>query len=426
MSLLATNFRLAVKKEKDPRMSTEARCDVGYSTGFLNVDFTNGQVIHVKSEEKNLNQFYYSVGITDGSMATFIGRAGCGKTTFIAQAAANIVRPFKTSCIFEDSVEGGLTWSRREVLSGFHDKELQERYIVRNSGVTAENFYQRIKMIHDMKLENPSEYMYDTGLLDTFGVPIRAFEPTIYILDSIAMIMPDKYTSEDELSGGMSSTAGAKVIAQIMRTIVPMLKAANIILFIVNHILEDVSINPMQHKKAQISFLNQGERLPKGNTVIYLSNNIVRIDDAEKLKDDAKFKVAGNISKITFVKSRTNRPNVETKLVYDQDNGFDPILSLYLFLQEKGRVNGSGVGMYIDDKNDYKFSMGNIKDKLKNKPEFKAIFMKAAQEELCKLPKLPSNEMEAQRSATDDLYSMCMSCDPTVNDISNEMETISV
>lgn len=426
MSLLATNFRLAVKKEKDPRMSTEARCDVGYSTGFLNVDFTNGQVIHVKSEEKNLNQFYYSVGITDGSMATFIGRAGCGKTTFIAQAAANIVRPFKTSCIFEDSVEGGLTWSRREVLSGFHDKELQERYIVRNSGVTAENFYQRIKMIHDMKLENPSEYMYDTGLLDTFGVPIRAFEPTIYILDSIAMIMPDKYTSEDELSGGMSSTAGAKVIAQIMRTIVPMLKAANIILFIVNHILEDVSINPMQHKKAQISFLNQGERLPKGNTVIYLSNNIVRIDDAEKLKDDAKFKVAGNISKITFVKSRTNRPNVETKLVYDQDNGFDPILSLYLFLQEKGRVNGSGVGMYIDDKNDYKFSMGNIKDKLKNKPEFKAIFMKAAQEELCKLPKLPSNEMEEQRSATDDLYSMCMSCDPTVNDISNEMETISV
>ena len=426
MSLLATNFRLAVKKEKDPRMSTEARCDVGYSTGFLNVDFTNGQVIHVKSEEKNLNQFYYSVGITDGSMATFIGRAGCGKTTFIAQAAANIVRPFKTSCIFEDSVEGGLTWSRREVLSGFHDKELQERYIVRNSGVTAENFYQRIKMIHDMKLENPSEYMYDTGLLDTFGVPIRAFEPTIYILDSIAMIMPDKYTSEDELSGGMSSTAGAKVIAQIMRTIVPMLKAANIILFIVNHILEDVSINPMQHKKAQISFLNQGERLPKGNTVIYLSNNIVRIDDAEKLKDDAKFKVAGNISKITFVKSRTNRPNVETKLVYDQDNGFDPILSLYLFLQEKGRVNGSGVGMYIDDKNDYKFSMGNIKDKLKNKPEFKAIFMKAAQEELCKLPKLPSNEMEAQRGATDDLYSMCMSCDPTANDISNEMETISV
>ena len=425
MSLLATNFRLAVKKEKDPRMSTEARCDVGYSTGFLNVDFTNGQVIHVKSEEKNLNQFYYSVGITDGSMATFIGRAGCGKTTFIAQAAANIVRPFKTSCIFEDSVEGGLTWSRREVLSGFHDKELQERYIVRNSGVTAENFYQRIKMIHDMKLENPSEYMYDTGLLDTFGVPIRAFEPTIYILDSIAMIMPDKYTSEDELSGGMSSTAGAKVIAQIMRTIVPMLKAANIILFIVNHILEDVSINPMQHKKAQISFLNQGERLPKGNTVIYLSNNIVRIDDAEKLKDDAKFKVAGNISKITFVKSRTNRPNVETKLVYDQDNGFDPILSLYLFLQEKGRVNGSGVGMYIDDKNDYKFSMGNIKDKLKNKPEFKAIFMKAAQEELCKLPKLPSNEMEAQRGATDDLYSMCMSCDPTANDISNEMETIS-
>ena len=419
MSLLAANFRQTVAKEKDIRMSNEARCDVGYPTGFLNVDFTNGQVIHVKSTEKSIDEYYYSVGITDGSMATFIGRAGCGKTTFIAQAAANIVRPFKTSCIFEDSIEGGLTWSRRESLSGFHEHELQNRYIVRNSGVTAENFYKRIKMIHDMKLAEPEKYMYDTGMLDNFGNPIQAFEPTIYILDSIAMIMPDKYTQEDELSGNMSSTSSARVIAQIMRTIVPMLKSANIMLFIVNHILEDVSINPMQHKKGQVAYLKQGERLPKGNTVIYLSNNIVRLDDSAKLKENEKYKIAGSLVDVTFVKSRSNRPNVLTTLVFDQDKGFDPLLSLYVFLQEKGRINGSGVGMYIDDAKDYKFSMGNIKEKISSKPEFKKLFMGAAFEELCKLPKLPTTELEEQRETTDELYGMCMSFRPSESQISS-------
>lgn len=408
MSLLAANFRQQVSKEKDIRMSAEARCDVGYSTGFLNVDFTNGQVVHVRSKEKNLDEYYYSIGITDGSMITVIGRAGCGKTTFIAQSSANIAREYKTSCIFEDSIEGGLTWARREALSGFHEQELQERYIVRNSGVTAENFYQRIKMIHDMKINDPESYMYDTGLLDNFGTPIKAFEPTIYILDSIAMIMPDKYTQEDELSGNMASTSGARVIAQIMRTIIPMLKSANIILFIVNHILEDVSINPMQHKKGQVAYLNQGERLPKGNTVIYLSNNLIRLDDSAKLKDTEKYKISGSLVDIKFVKSRSNRPNVLTTLVFNHDTGFDPILSLYVFLQEKNRINGQGVGMYVDEYKDFKFSMGNIKDKLERNPEFKQVFMQAAMEELCKIPKVPTNELDKERETANDLFAMCM------------------
>lgn len=414
MSLLVDAFRKAVANDKDLRMSTEARCDIGYSTGFPNVDWVNGQIIHVKSTEKNLDEFYYSIGITDGCMVTVIGRAGGGKTTFIAQTAANIVRPFKTSCIFEDSVEGGLTWARREALSGFHDTELKERYIVRNAGVTAENFYQRIKMIHDMKINDPEHFMYDTGLLDNFGAPIKAFEPTVYILDSIAMIMPDKYTQEDELAGNMAATSGARVIAQIMRTIIPMLKSANIILFIVNHILEDVSINPMQHNKTQVAYLKQGERLPKGNTVIYLSNNIIRLDDATKLKDDEKFHIAGSLTKVTFVKSRSNRPNVETTLVFDQGKGFDPILSLFIFLKDKNRINGAGVGMYIDTFKDYKFSMGNVKEKINTIPEFRTIFMKAAQEELCLLPTLPTNELDKQREITDDLYTMCMKAAPTV------------
>ena len=151
MGLLATKFREAMSKEKDVRKKKEASQDVAYSTGFLSFDFMNGTVVHVKTKEGKKYQ-YNSIGIVDGSMVMVIGRSGCGKTTFIMQSAANIVKQFKSSCIFHDDIEGGITKSRKEKLTGLYGEELNERYISRNSGVTAENFYERIKTIHDIKV----------------------------------------------------------------------------------------------------------------------------------------------------------------------------------------------------------------------------------------------------------------------------------
>lgn len=258
---LSSRFREAVSKMKDYRMKNEAEFDVGYSTGFLALDFANGYMVHVKSSTK---QFAYaSIGVTDGSMVMVIGRSGSGKTTFCNQAAANIVRPYKTSCVFEDSVEGGLTVTRRALLSGFTPEEVEERFVCRNSGVTAENFYERIKMLHDLKVNNRADYEYDTGLVDDRGNRIFKLEPTVYILDSIALLMPEKYTEEDELSGQMAATAAAKANTAIFKRIIPMLKAANIILFVINHITSRVNLNPMLMSKAQVSYLKTDEMLPK-------------------------------------------------------------------------------------------------------------------------------------------------------------------
>lgn len=259
--MLSDLFRQAVSKMKDYRMKNEAEFDVAYSTGFLALDFANGCMVHVRSSTR---QFAYrSVGITDGSMVMVIGRSGCGKTTFCIQAGANIIRPFKTSCVFEDNIEGGLTSTRRAALSKFSDQEVDARFICRNSGITAENFYERIKMIHDMKLENRTEFEYDTGLVDDRGNRIYKLEPTVYILDSIALLMPEKYTDEDELSGQMAATAAAKANTAIFKRIMPMLKSANIILFVINHITQHISLNAYSMPKAQVSYLKPEEALPK-------------------------------------------------------------------------------------------------------------------------------------------------------------------
>ena len=239
---LATLFRQKVNSLKDYRMKNEIEQNVSYPTGFLGFDYLNGTIIHVKSDDMDFT--YNSVGIVDGSMVTVIGRTGCGKTTWIMQSSGDIVRPFPTSCIYHDDIEGGIVQSRKEMLLKMNGKVLAEHYIARNSGITAENFYERIKMIHDLKMENREAYEYDTGLFDEMGNRIYKLEPTVYILDSLALLMPEKYADEEELSGQMSTTAAAKTNSSIFRRIIPMLKAANIILFVVNHITEAVSISP--------------------------------------------------------------------------------------------------------------------------------------------------------------------------------------
>lgn len=374
MGLLATKFREKTSKEKDVRMKKEAEQDVSYSTGFLSFDFMNGTVVHVNKKDGTKYQ-YNSIGIVDGSMVMVIGRSGCGKTTFIMQSASNIIKPFKTSCIFHDDIEGGITKSRKEKLTGLHGKELNERYISRNSGITAENFYERIKMIHDIKvIENREEFEYDTGLLSTDGDPIYKLEPTVYILDSLAMLMPEKYTDEEELSGQMSATAAAKTNSSLFKRVIPMLKEANIILFIVNHITEKVEINAFSKTPALVSYLKPGETLPGGRAPIYLSNLLIRLDDGTKLKEKDGFGINASIVDITILKSRTAPVNSTVSLIFNYSEGFDKELSLFYLLKEFGYINGAGAYLYIGDRSDIKFSQKMFKTKLSESPELQEIF----------------------------------------------------
>lgn len=374
MSLLASRFREEVSKNKDFRMKNEVEVDVAYPSGFLSFDFLNGTVVHVKSKEKQFS--YNSIGIVDGSMVTVIGRSGCGKTTWIIQTSANIVRPFEKSCIFHDDIEGGIVQSRKEHLMKMSGEELESKYICRNSGITAENFYERIKLIHDLKMQDRAEYEYDTGLYSSSGKRIYKLAPTVYILDSLAMLMPEKYTEEEELSGQMSATAAAKTNSSIFKRIIPMLKAANIILFVVNHITEDVSINPMVHKKTQIAYLKQGETLGGGRVAVYLSNLLLRFDDNSKLQESDSFGVHGIMVDVTLLKSRTSAAGRSVPLVFDYDNGFDPELSLFVLLKEMGYVKGAGAYLYFGDDKDkaIKFSQKQFKTKLSENPELQQIF----------------------------------------------------
>ena len=375
-SSLVASFRDKVSKSKDKRISSEAEFDVGYPTGFLGFDFANGVKVHVKSVEKDMDFYYNSIGIVDGSMISCVGRAGCGKTTFVLQSAGNIVRDFPNGAIFHEDIEGGASSMRLRQMLGFTEEELKAKYIRRNTGITTENFYQRIKTIHDEKLENRKDYEYDSGLYDAEGNRIIKLQPTVVILDSLAMLMPAELSGEeaDDLSGSMAATSIAKLNTQLIKKIIPMLKISNILFFVINHILPDPSIVP---KKSQVAWLKQGERCPGGETAIYLANNFLRFDDSSKLKID-KDGINGIKVSIQLVKSRTNNPGNPVPLILDYATGFDPDLSLFELLKDNGYIKGAGAYLYFDGYDDMKFARLRFKEKLQSDPAFMDAYIKVS------------------------------------------------
>ena len=375
---LMSRFRDKVSKIKDGGINKSAEFDVMYSTGFLALDYLNGTTVHVKSEDRDFS--YNSVGIVDGSTNTIIGRSGSGKSTLLMQIAGNICRSFIEKGypvdLHIDDLEGSLPYARKEFLLGLTEDQMKDHVDIRNTGITSENFFQRIKTIRDIKVENRKEYEYDTGLFDINGNRIFKLIPTIYVIDSLPLLMPEEMTEDDELGGSMSASSIAKTNTQVFKKISQLCKEANIILFTINHILEEIQMGFIP-KAAQISGLKQGERLPSSRSAIYLANNMFRVDDSLTLKADKDYGIDGSVVNLTVIKSRTNATKRVIPLIFNKTEGrFDEVLSLFHLLKTEGRFKGAGAYQYLDGAESVKFSQKNFKSQLESSQELQKAFAK--------------------------------------------------
>lgn len=366
MTLLSQAFRAQAMKTKDISIINEQQHSVAYSTGFLPIDFLNGYILNIK------NRKYYEVGIIDGSINAVIARSGAGKSTICLQWAGNMIRPFNTSCVFMDNAEGGMLVTRARQLANMDEEGFKDRFILRDAGITTESIYDRVKMIHDIKISNPEEYTYDTGIIDEYGKPVIKFEPTVYILDSLKAILPKKL-SEDEGSN-MNGATTARINSDIFLRLVPMCREANIIMLIINHITKK-GIGSFLPQKSDLAYLKQDESLPGGKTTsTYLQNNIFRLDEKSKLKNFEAFGIDGAVVNVEIVKSRTNKAGKAISLIFDQSNGYDPDLSLFMFLKENNILEGAGAYLRLPG-SDIKFSQRGFKEKLYTDPEFYNAFV---------------------------------------------------
>ena len=374
MSILASAFREQVKKTKDIAMISEQTHSVCYSTGFLTIDFLNGHILEIDERK------YFQIGIVDGSINAVIARSGEGKTTLCAQMAANIIRPFETSCIFFDGAEGGLVLQRGMQLTGFGPEMFRRKCIFRDAGVTTETIYERVKLIHDIKTKDPDKYLYDTGIIDEHGKHVMKFEPTVYVIDSLKTVLPRKLTEDSGTN--MNGATTARVNSDIFLRLVPMCKQANIIMLVINHITVG-GVASVMPTKAEIAYLKPGESLPGGKTTSqYLQNNIFRLDNKVKLKDSDKWFIDGAIVEVSIVKSRTNKAGKGCRIVFNQEIGYDTDLTLLNFIEEKGLIEGIGANLRIAGLEEVKFSRKNFKEVLYTNETFHKHFVNTCLEHL--------------------------------------------
>ena len=419
MSLIK-DFNKAMANSKVRGAGNEAVFDVMYPTGLAGLDMLNAQRIFVDTPERKFS--YISCGIVDGSTNCFISRSGAGKSTLSFQSGSHIILPFirgayecSSDCavMFVDDIEGGLPHARREFLSNMSSKEFEEHVVCRNTDITTENVLERMTAIANMKLSNKDKYTYDTRLYDIFGNRIYKLVPTIYIIDSLALLMPEDISDKEDLGTNATGMSIAKQNTMLFKKINQLCKAANIMLLSMNHILPRPQLGfiPTQ---SQVDGLKPDERLAGAQTVVYLANNIFRLDEKTTLKDSEGFGINGKVVDISLVKSRTNATRKSVSVIFDKSNGgyFDNDISLLYMLKQEGKIQGVGSTCRLDSCPDVKFSLKNFREVLANSEELRIAFSKECFDMLSKLPSNTVNQKAVERvnPVSDMIYQMALEC----------------
>ncbi|AMS01170.1 UvsX-like recombinase [Bacillus phage AR9] len=367
MSILTEEMRKIISKEK---IGEENTYTPAYRTGIDLFDYRNGR------RESGTKK----IGIDGGKVLTVVGKSGTGKSTLAIEFASSIVEPYKEGQVYHLDFERASTLSRIQTITGWSDEKVKEKWILLNRGIYSESLYQLVKSLAKIKLEKFEELALDTNEVDLHGNDVRVLPPTVILLDSWATQMPKSISEEEKLSGSMSATSIAKTNNAIIKRIMGDLEQANIILIIINHITQKIEINPMVKTQAQVNYFKQDESIPGGTSCIYLANTLLKLVSSSKLEPDKEFGIKGFKVNGELIKSRSNSAGNKFEMVFDQEKGFDNVLTNYLLLKSSGAIGGAGRGFYLNTLPDVKFSQKTVKEKYETVPEFKAEFDRLVEE----------------------------------------------
>lgn len=308
-------------------------------------------------------------GISGGKILTVVGKSGSGKSSLAYQIAGMIRRTHEDAQIIHLDYERAANRARIARLSKTPIDEIfygSETWNYLNSNISSETLYQLVKAVYDVKMENKE----DITIQDTFnGNKVEYLVPTVIIVDSLASMIPSSIIDEDELSGSMSASAIAKTNNAIYKRISNFITDANITIININHITQTIAMGIP--KKPTLNFLSMDESLPGGTSASFLADTLIKLDPGTKLEEDKDFGIKGFVTVCQFIKSRSSAAGRKINLVFEQETGFNNLLTNILFLKESKLLLGSGVGYYIETMPDKKFRMKNVEEKYKTDKDFR-------------------------------------------------------
>jgi len=250
-------------REKDKKgLFNSSQVSVNYPTGFSTFDYLNGYKVKVMDINEKLIGEYPAIGITGGTFVTVIGKSGVAKTTWVLQSAYNMVKNFSDDAfVLCYDLEQALNYTRIKNITGATQEELNNKFVLRQEKNYIEDIFDSIISIANMKESDKKSFMYDTGNVDEFNNPIRAYVPTIVIVDSIPTLASRETEGEEEMKGQTDAMRAAKQLKQFYSRLMPIIKTYNITIFAINHINVKIEVSAFAKTQSQLMYLKQDESL---------------------------------------------------------------------------------------------------------------------------------------------------------------------
>jgi len=357
-----------------------------HKTGFHLFDYYFGSVVNIHDELGNIIKQEPRVGQAAGTFNLIIGNSGTGKTTLAVQIAGNIIRQFPYANVIHYDCENRIDISRCENITRLPAKYFSneeggvERYLIKTGLVGLDTIQEMIVRTYVNKMKLKDQLMVPSGSKNEFGKDIMVFMPTIIIIDSITTVLnetfnPNNTKEASDAEKMRSNTEGArdaKTLKGFFKDIIPLCKEANIIVYGINHINTNMSMNAFTPVAKQQNYLKQDEIIPGGKTMIFYPFNIIKLvakpgDDFTEESDG----FAGHMVMVEPIKSSSNQSGNNSKgisfeMVFSHKNGFDPLRTIIMYGRDKGIIEGNKNRMKFKGDDSFTF---NLKDVYKEKEE---------------------------------------------------------
>lgn len=353
-----------------------------YKTGIAPLDYYLGYMLSVFKEDNTVDYTYPCLGFNGGCNVLTIGKSSTAKTSVDLFIAAMIVRPYENGLIIHYDLEQAMNMTRAKAMTRFSVNELKDKYVLRQMNSTIEDIKKMIMEIYKTKTSNPKQYMYDSGKKDEFGNPVVMYQPTVILIDSIPTLVTKLNEGNakewQKLEEVTSQTDRMRLTGEIGRfytDVLPYLRAANIMVFSINHI----KVNPQMgivKSPAELLYLKQDEALPGGKAVVYYAHYMLKHvavgSGKYNLEDDG---FDGFLIRVEIIKSRSNQAGQYVEIIYDKNKGVSPVRTCIHFAKENGLIGGNKNAMYFVNNKDNKFPLRTVEQFFsENKEMYKIMY----------------------------------------------------
>lgn len=361
-------------RQNDKKGLFESNDDfVNYSTGLLPLDYANGFWMTQVDPDTGEVMKEPIPGILGGKFILLFGTTGSGKTTLAIQIGYRIIKDFKDGILM--LVDCEQTALKERMCSITNQDPDDPRIILNVNHTSIEEVLDIINNLCEIKETGGKEYMYDVPHRTYHRGTVKAYVPSVIIIDSLRQFNP-KNKDVVTLGNNMDNAREAQFIARFLDNVINRINKYNITVIYTNHIQPKIEANPYAQPPRGLMLSPQTETLPRGTRPLFLAHTAIRANSIKSnmyVKEDVGFD--GFVVNLMLAKSKTNYIGATINVAFNASKGFDPIFTMFEFAKQCGLIQGKNPNLYLEGMQDMKFSRKNFSQKMMDNPEFNKKFM---------------------------------------------------